>query len=150
MTNLPVHYDNPEFRADALELMSKNVEKIQNMCSRLSALNRKFELHRRECNLNELVSSTVSNLNLGCTLVTDLAPLPKASLDSEEIQKVILNLILNANESVTNGDEIRIATCRKGDNLVLSVTDRGCGMSRKFIKESLFHPFKTTKERGSG
>jgi hypothetical protein len=126
------------------------VEKIQNMCSRLSALNRKFELHMCECDLNELVSSTISNLNLGCALVTDLSPVPMASLDSEQIRNVILNLILNASESVSNGAEVRIATCTKGDHLFLSVTDQGCGMSRKFIKECLFHPFKTTKERGSG
>ena len=31
LTNLPVHYDNPEFRADALKMMTKSVEKIQNM-----------------------------------------------------------------------------------------------------------------------
>jgi putative PEP-CTERM system histidine kinase len=150
LTNLPVHYDNPEFRADALKIMSKSVEKIRTMCSRLSALNRKFELNRCECDLNELVSGTVSNLNLGCSLVTDLCPVPKASLDSEQIRNVILNLILNASESVDNGAEIVIATGMKGPCLLLSVTDRGCGMSRKFIRECLFHPFKTTKERGSG
>ena len=150
LTNLPVHYENPEFRADALKMMSKSVEKIQNMCHRLSALNQKFELRRCECDLNELVSSTISNLNLGCVLVTDLGPVPKASLDPEQIQKVMLNFILNANESAADGTEIRIATCRKGDCLLLSVTDQGCGMSKKFIRESLFHPFKTTKERGSG
>ena len=150
LTNLPLHYENPEYRADALKSISKSVEKIQNMYSRLSALDEKFELHRCQCDLNELVSNTISNLNLGCELVTDPGPVPKASLDPEQIQKVILNLILNANESSANGTEIRIATCRKGDYLVLSVTDQGCGMSRKFINECLFHPFKTTKKHGSG
>jgi putative PEP-CTERM system histidine kinase len=150
LANLPVHYENPEFRADALKMMSKSVEKIQNMCSRLSVLDQKFELRRCECDLNELVSNTISNLNLGCVLLTDLGPLPKAFLDPEQIQKVILNLLLNANESAADGTEIRIATCRKGDYLLLSVTDQGCGMPRKFIDQSLFHPFKTTKERGSG
>jgi len=120
------------------------------MCSRLSALNRKFELHRCECDLNELVAGTISNLNLGCALVTDLCPVPKASLDSEQIRNVILNLVLNASESVANGTEILIATGLKDGCLLLSVTDQGSGMSRKFIKECLFHPFKTTKERGSG
>ena len=150
LANLPIHYEDPEYRADALELISKNVEKIRNMYSRLSALDEKFELHRCQCDLNELASNTISNLNLGCELVTDLGPVPKASLDPEQIQKVMLNLILNARESAADGTEIRIATRRKGGYLVLSVTDRGCGMSREFMKECLFHPFKTTKERGSG
>jgi hypothetical protein len=150
LTNLPLHYENPEFRADALKMMSKSVEKIRNMYSKLSALDQKFELQRCECDLNELVVGTISNLSLGCSLVTDLGPVPEASFDPEQIQKVIVNFVLNANESAENGTEVRISTCRKGDFLVLSVTDRGCGMSREFINESLFRPFKTTKERGSG
>jgi hypothetical protein len=150
LTNLPLHYENPEYRADALKLMSKSVEKIRNMYSRLSAIEQKFELHRCECDLNELVSDTISNLSLGCSLVTDLGPVPKAFLDQEQIQKVIVNFVLNANESAADGTEIRIATCSKEGCLVFSVTDQGCGMSRKFMNECLFHPFKTTKERGSG
>ena len=150
LTNLPVHYENPEFRADALKMMSKSVEKIRNMCSRLSAVDQKFELHKCECDLNELVSSTISSLSLGCVLVTDLGVVPKATFDPEEIRKVLLNFILNANESATDGTEIRVATRLKGDYLLLSVTDQGCGMSREFIDKSLFHPFKTTKESGSG
>jgi len=150
LTNLPRHYDNPEYRADALQSISKSMGKIQDMYSRLSALDEKFELHRCQSDLNELVSNTISNLDLGCVLVIDPGPVPKASLDPEQIHKVILNLILNANESAAGGTEIRIATCRKGDYLVLSVTDQGCGMTRKFINECLFHPFKTTKKGGSG
>ena len=130
LTNLPVHYENPEYRADALKLISKNVEKIRNIYSRLSAIDHKFELHQCKCDLNELVSNTISNLNIGFMLVTDLDPVPKASLDAEQIQKVMLNFILNANESAADGTEIRIATCRKGDYLALSVTDQGCGISR--------------------
>jgi putative PEP-CTERM system histidine kinase len=150
LTNMPVHYENPEFRADALKMISKSVEKIQNMCGRLSALNQQFELHRCECDLNELVANTLSSLKLNCALVTDLGPVPRVSLDPEQIQKVILNLVLNAGESAAEGTEIRIATSRNGDHLLLSVTDQGCGMSREFINESLFHPFKTTKKRGLG
>jgi signal transduction histidine kinase len=107
-------------------------------------------LQRRECDLNELVISTLSNLNLNCAVVTDLKPLPKCLLDPEQVQKVLLNLILNASQSGDRQIQIRIETCLNGDNLVFSIADDGCGMSREFIKKSLFHPFKTTKVRGSG
>jgi signal transduction histidine kinase len=66
------------------------------------------------------------------------------------MQKVVLNFILNANESAPDGTEVRISTCRQGDHLLLSVTDRGRGMSKEFMDKSLFHPFKTTKAGGSG
>ncbi|MGC8495153.1 MAG: XrtA/PEP-CTERM system histidine kinase PrsK [Syntrophobacteraceae bacterium] len=150
LNNLPLHYENPEFRADTFKIMSKSVEKIRNMCSRLSPLDRRLELQRGECDLNELVSTTLSSLNPGRPIVSDLVPLPKALLDSEQIRKVLLNLVLNACESSSNGAEIRVATSFQKGFLRFSVTDHGCGMSREFIKKSLFHPLKTTKEGGSG
>jgi len=33
---------------------------------------------------------------------------------------------------------------------VLAVRDTGCGMSREFVEQSLFQPFRTTKRRGLG
>ena len=150
LVNRPAHYDDPEFRADTFKIMSNNLEKIRNMCSRLSPLDRKFELQLSECDLNELVSNTVSSLNPGIPLVADLGPVRKALLDPEQIRKVLLNLVLNACESSSNGAEIRISTWCEGDGLLFSVTDHGAGMSREFMKKHLFHPFKTTKENGSG
>lgn len=150
LQNMPVHYDNPEFRSDALKTISGSVSKIQKMCGQLSLLNQKFELQRYECDLNDMVSSTLSGLNLKNAIVTDLNPLPKCLLDPEQVQKVILNMILNASEAGDGEVQIRVGTCLEGNNLVFSISDNGCGMSREFIKGSLFHPFRTTKVRGSG
>ncbi|MDR3569109.1 MAG: PEP-CTERM system histidine kinase PrsK [Syntrophobacteraceae bacterium] len=150
LDNLPAHYSDPEFRADTLTIMSKSLEKIRNMCSRLSPLDNKFELELSECDVNELVFSTVSGLNFGCPLVCDPGPLPKARLDPEQIRKVLLNLVLNGCQSSAGGSEIRISTGREGEFVRLSVTDRGCGMSRDFMRKNLFRPFKTTKKNGSG
>jgi signal transduction histidine kinase len=49
-----------------------------------------------------------------------------------------------------NGGEIRLSTSQEGDKVAIAVTDNGCGMSREFLEKSLFHPFKTTKDHGSG
>ena len=43
-----------------------------------------------------------------------------------------------------------MATCRRDDRVLLSVRDNGCGMSREFMEQSLFRPFKTTKKQGMG
>ncbi|HYA39779.1 MAG TPA: XrtA/PEP-CTERM system histidine kinase PrsK [Syntrophobacteraceae bacterium] len=150
LANLPVHYEDPEFRTDALRVMSKSVEKIRNMLNRLSAVDQKLELRRSICNLNELVADTVSGISLGCPIVTDLSPVPDASFDPEQIRTVLLNIILNAGESAADRAEIQVATRRKGDCLLLSVADKGCGMSREFMDKHLFHPFKTSKDHGSG
>jgi putative PEP-CTERM system histidine kinase len=152
LENLPVHFDNPEFRNDALGTIQQSVTKIRNMCSQLSLLSQKLELNRAEADLNEIVTSTLSSLN-GCvkiSLLQDLRPVPRIVVDPEQIKKVLTNLILNANEAVGAGGEIRIATQQTDGWVILSVSDNGCGMSKEFIEKSLFHPFKTTKKRGMG
>jgi len=151
MQNLPIHFDNPEFRKDALRAISDSVTKINTMSSGLSLLRQKIVLQRTETDLNGLITSTINILN-GCKgLITqDLKPLPRFLMDPEQIQKVLTNLILNANEAVENGSEIRIATEQINGWIVLSVSDNGCGMSKEFIEKSLFRPFKTTKKQGLG
>ena len=151
MQNLPTHFDNPEFRGDALRAISDSVAKINTISSGLSLLRQKIVLQLAETDLNGLVTTTINMLNgFKASITQDLKPLPKLLIDSEQIQKVLTNLILNANEAVGNGGEIRVATEQKDNWILLSVSDNGCGMSKEFVENSLFHPFKTTKKQGMG
>jgi len=151
MQNLPTHFDNPEFRSDALRAISDSVAKINTISSGLSLLRQKIVLQLAETDLNGLVTTTINMLNgFKASITQDLKPLPKLLIDSEQIQKVLTNLILNANEAVGNGGEIRVATEQKDNWILLSVSDNGCGMSKEFVENSLFHPFKTTKKQGMG
>jgi signal transduction histidine kinase len=97
------------------------------------------------------VTATLDTIN-GCkaSIRQEFKPLPPLFVDPEQIQKVITNLILNANEALANGGEIRVTTEQREGWIVLSVNDNGCGMSKEFIEKSLFHPFKTTKKQGMG
>jgi len=152
MENFTRHFDNPEFQKDALNVISQSVKKINSMCSNLSLLSQKIELNRAETDLNQLVSSVLATLD-GCLkvpLIQDLKPLPQLLIDSEQIQKVLTNLILNANEAITNGGEIQVATEQSHGWIVLMVKDSGCGMSREFMEQRLFRPFQTTKKQGMG
>ncbi|MGZ3797842.1 MAG: XrtA/PEP-CTERM system histidine kinase PrsK [Pseudobdellovibrionaceae bacterium] len=149
--NLPLHYENEEFRKDAIRAISDSVNKINSMCGGLSLLRQKIVLQPAETDLNKLIGSTLAMMK-GCkgSIAQDLTPLPSISVDPEQVQKVITNLILNANEAVSSGGEIRVAT-KQGDGwIALFVSDNGCGMSREFMERSLFRPFKTTKKQGMG
>ena len=50
--NLPIHFDNPDFRSDALRTISQSLDKINGMCTRLSLLSQKLELRVNEVSLN--------------------------------------------------------------------------------------------------
>jgi putative PEP-CTERM system histidine kinase len=152
MQNLPIHFDNPDFRNDALQIMEQNVKKVNNLCKNLSILGQRIEPKRKETDLNELVNTSLSSMNgfQKVSLVQNLQPLPKLMIDPEQIQKVLINLILNANEAAGNGGEIKVTTSQRDSWSVLSVCDNGCGMSKEFMEQSLFRPFKTTKKQGMG
>ncbi len=152
MQNLPNHFDNPEFREDAFQTMSQSLDKINLMSSRLTSLSQKLELNLVDNDINEVVTTTLSGLDgsLREKLIQELGTVPKVAMDSEQLQNVLVNLILNAHEAAGDTGEIIISTGQKNSWIFLSVKDSGCGMSKEFIEESLFHPFQTTKNKGMG
>ncbi len=152
MQNLPIHFDNAEFRADALKSFSQSLNKIDGMCNRLSALSQKLELKKAETDLNQIISTVVTEMGtaMGAKILFEPGRHSWANVDSEQFQKVLVNLLLNANEATANGGVIRIETRSRDKWIECTVTDDGCGISREFIKTSLFRPFQTTKSQGMG
>lgn len=152
MQNLPANFANPEFRADALRVMSTSVQKIDDMCGRLTILKQNIELKPVECDLNQLVSATLDEFkaSLKAELKRDLQPVPRILIDSEQIHKVLTNLVMNANEAVNGNGLIQVATLHEGNTVGFAVRDNGLGMTEEFIEKSLFKPFQTTKKRGLG
>jgi hypothetical protein len=152
MHNLPANFDSPEFREDALRVISRSVKEIDDMCSRLSMLRGKIELKLDPCDLTQLVAETLEGFkaNLKAELQQDLRPLPHVRMDATQIHKVLTNLVLNANEAVSGKGVIQVSTLLEGNAVGFCVRDNGCGMSEEFIQKSLFKPFQTTKKKGLG
>lgn len=152
MQNLPVYFDDPEFRADALRVITNSVQKIDSMCGRLSLLTKGLDLHTAPVDLNALVNATLTELNgaVRATVTQRLQTMPSLVIDSEQIHKVLVNLVLNANDATGEGGEIAIKTERQNDWAILAVQDNGSGMSPEFVTQSLFQPFQTTKSKGLG
>ena len=152
LQNLPAHYQDPQFREDALRGISKTVAHINEIISRLTELRHELAVQTVECDLNELVTETLKGQEqaAGITLVRALQPLPKVRLDPAQIQRVITNLVLNARDAVPAGGQIRVETSQRNGWVVLAVADNGCGMTPEFIQHSLFRPFQTTKQKGIG
>lgn len=152
MQNLPIHFDNPDFRKDALQSISQSIEKINFMCSHLTSLSEKIEVSPVRASLNDLVSATIASFDgsLREKIVEDLKPLDYGMFDAEQIQRVLTNLIMNAHEATGENGKIEIVTEKRGEWAVVTVRDNGCGISGEFLKTSLFQPFKTTKTTGMG
>lgn len=152
LQNLPTHFDDPEFRQDALRGVGKSVAHINNLISRLSELRRELKIQAREADLNEVVAAALAGFEPGPTfsLEKTLTPLPRLFVDSEQFAKVVTNLVLNAREATNGQGRLRLSTGRQGGWAVLTAIDNGCGMSTEFLGKSLFRPFQTTKKNGLG
>jgi signal transduction histidine kinase len=66
------------------------------------------------------------------------------------MRKVLINLLLNANDAVAGAGEIRVETARLNGWAAMSVADNGCGMTPEFVERFLFKQFQTTKAKGLG
>lgn len=151
LANLPIHFDDPRFREDAMRGIRGTIERIEQLISRAGSLRAEFELHRTECDLNSLVADSLKSVNgnNGLEWISNLEPLPPVLADRERMQSVITNLLLNASEA-SGTSRITIKTGRVEKWASLQVADNGCGMTPAFVKESLFRPFRTTKKKGMG
>ena len=71
------------------------------------------------------------------------------SMDSGQIEQVLINLLKNARESGSSEDEIKLSVRQIRDNIQFDVTDRGDGLGAEQIAQALM-PFYTTKRKGTG
>jgi signal transduction histidine kinase len=70
-------------------------------------------------------------------------------VNPQEIKQVILNLLVNALDSIDQTGKVRVAAKRSGGEAVLTFTDDGCGMTAE-VQEHLFEPFFTRRKSGQG
>jgi len=152
LKNLPVHFDDPAFREDALRGIANTARRIDTMIARLSALRQGPTFHPVEADLNQLVSEVLDRLDAlpHVELTKELQPLPSMLADREQIQSVVTNLVLNARDALGPGGRIHVRTEQAGPRIVLTVMDNGCGMTQAFLNDYLFLPFQSTKKEGLG
>lgn len=77
------------------------------------------------------------------------ADLPAVKLDIEMFEKVMLNLMLNAEDAMPDGGSLTIQAQAGETELTLDVIDTGVGIPPDVLPK-LFKPFVTTKEAGNG
>lgn len=83
-------------------------------------------------------------------IVLELSEVPRILIDENQIERVIINLILNSIQAMPNGGTIKLLTEKSKDNYVnIIVEDNGNGVPPENY-EKIFEPFFTTKNKGTG
>ncbi len=131
------------------------VERITKIMNQLLSFARRRPIERRPIllahvvhDMLDVVQSRLRRQQVTLDLALD-APCPKVFADPDQMGQVILNLVMNAIQAMSQGGTLRITQQCKAASVYLSIADTGCGIPKENIPK-LFTPFFTTKEVGEG
>ncbi|HEV8588928.1 MAG TPA: PAS domain S-box protein [Pyrinomonadaceae bacterium] len=152
-----------------LEEVKKAGERATSLTRQLLAFSRKQVLQPKILNLDWVVTDMEKmlrrvigeNIDLRAVLEPKLG---NVNADPGQIEQIILNLVVNARDSMPDGGKLTIETdnvyldeeygkhhvgAQVGRHVMLAVSDSGHGMDQQTL-ERIFEPFFTTKELGKG
>jgi PAS domain S-box-containing protein len=144
-------------------------QRAAGLTNQLLAFSRRQVLQPQVLDLNAVVANLGKMLErlIGedIMLVTTLAPdIGFVKADRGQIEQIIMNLAVNSRDAMPDGGRLTIETfnadldesytaehidARPGPNVVLAISDNGCGIDKE-TQSNIFEPFFTTKELGKG
>lgn len=137
------------------------VQRLNDQCRKLLTLSNDFlryarvhELERRPTNLTALITRLVDFLEptaraQGISIHWFPTELPALELDEELFDKVLLNLLLNAEDAMPDGGNLTIQVQLENGTVSIDIIDDGSGMPPEIVGK-VFRPFVTTKPNGHG
>lgn len=138
----------------------QTMDDVRFMCSlmdELSTFNNSSSLHHSVFRIEQLLKNIA--VSFAISLDTEHSDIDFSSRispdmgdftgDKVKLEQVVLNLLRNAKDAVGAGGSIFLSAERKADTIVIQCRDNGCGVPED-IADTLFDPFVTKKEGGTG
>lgn len=159
VSNMEAHFNNEQFRADAMKSLALTNEKLKGLVGRISNPVTSLSNENKQPTIGDLVpvlrkiiKARVDPLQTQHRVKIELPDSLPARFDSERMERVIENLIINALESMSTREGTLTISAGQinGGKVFFSITDTGVGMSQEFMTKRLFRPFSTTKRTGVG
>jgi len=160
--------ENDERKGSVKEIVDAG-KRARNLVRQLLAFSRKQILEAKPIDLNRVLTQFEKLLRRTIREDIDLKIIPARSLplikaDIGQLEQVIMNLAVNAQDAMPNGGSLNFETVvteldeayaalhegvKPGPYVLLSVNDTGTGMDQETCKK-IFEPFFTTKEKDKG
>ena len=145
-----IEENDPRARlVDRIQVGAKELERVVN---ELLEYTRPIQLQLQTFSCHEVVAASLSYMTIDDSMITVsnlVEPQLTVVADSHRIRQALMNILLNAAQSIEGKGEIVIRGEREAGVVKLAVSDTGCGMTTEQI-EKVFSPFFTTKEKGTG
>jgi histidine kinase len=155
---------DPDILRELAEEMDSQVDRASLIINHLRQFGRKTDIRKMNVQLNDCIRGTFTVLGRqlevhGVKVELHLdEELPPIRGDSNRLEQVFLNLIMNARDAMDEKEALagkgvekvlQISSFRENDEVVVTISDSGLGMSEE-VKEKIFEPFFTTKPVGKG
>lgn len=139
----------------ASKMLDSEIDRLDRVVKTFLEFSRPVELEREEVSLPELLESVLaaaqpSITRAGVQLSKEIpTSFPPMELDRRLIEQAVLNLVLNASQSMTAGGRLTVALRRLSDTAEISIADTGPGITPE-NRAKIFQLFFTTRKGGTG
>ena len=136
-------------------LILEGLKRVEIIVKRLLTFSRPYSLQMSDKNINYIINNSIKFIEYRIepchiTIKKDLnETIPYVYIDVDNISQVLINIMVNALESMPDGGTLTIKTdtCKEHNNCVtVYIADTGCGI-REELKDKIFEPFFTTKNK---
>jgi len=145
----------PTSAQDDIEKIETASLQARDIIQKLLVFARQRPPKKTQVNLNQVVQDGLFFFEARCAkegveLIRTLsANLPEITADPAQLSQVLVNLVVNALQSIPGAGRITVETRFYDNSVCMIVADTGIGMSRQVL-EKIFVPFFTTKDVGQG
>jgi signal transduction histidine kinase len=152
---LPQDESKREEYISFMELILKEIRRVDEIIEQFLTLSRPFQFNLRESSLQDLLKKLMTLFreeatSLGITLHTDIASdLPLIKMDPERLTQALINIMKNGMQAIGHGGILSVKTHSFKDRVEVIVSDSGPGIPPEQM-EKIFNYYYTTKEKGVG
>jgi PAS domain S-box-containing protein len=147
--------DSESGAKQAVQVLDKEIDRLDAVVKRFLDFTRPMDVRLEPTQLAELLREVLeiaqpqmqkANIHVAQLLPIDV---PEVYVDRALLKQAVLNLVLNAGESMTGGGQLRLVLSRRGEMAEISVGDTGKGIPPEH-RQKIFQLFFTTRPGGSG
>lgn len=152
---LPPEESKREEYISFMELILKEIRRVNEIIEQFLTLSRPFQLNLRESSLQDLLKNLVTFFqeeasSVGVALKEEISSgLPLIKMDPERLTQAFINIMKNGMQAMGQGGTLRIETRSLKDRVEVIISDSGSGIPPEQM-EKIFNYYYTTKEKGVG
>lgn len=137
------------------KIMISEVDRLNRVVSQLVELARPVTISKQPALLKSVIENSIKllerealgkNIQIATNISSEKIEI---AIDKDRITQVLLNLFLNAIESMEKGGKLTIDVFKKDKGVLIKVSDTGSGIDKDYLSQ-IFDPYFTTKSNGTG